>query len=88
MEQVKTVDGWDSRVAQNVTDFKRDYILNIGGLMNRSICMAVSSGLTYKLFSNNTASLLARTRNLGVSFLLNGWLFVPELFNPFLKNRD
>jgi len=56
--------------------------------MNRSICMAVSSGLTYKLFSNNTASLLARTRNLGVSFLLNGWLFVPELFNPFLKNRD
>jgi len=71
-----------------VTGFKRDYILNIGGLMNRSICMAVSSGLAYKLFSSNTASLLARSRNLGVSFLLNGWLFVPELFNPFLKNRD
>jgi hypothetical protein len=75
-------------MARSVTDFKRDYILNIGGLVNRSICMAVSSGLTYKLFSSSSASLLARTRNLGVSFVLNGWLFVPELFNPFLKNRD
>jgi hypothetical protein len=56
--------------------------------MNRSICMAVSSGLAYKLATNTSASLLARTRNLGVSFLLNGWLFVPELFNPFLKHRD
>jgi hypothetical protein len=85
---LKVLEGWDHRVAQNVTDFKRDYILNIGGLMNRSICMAVSSGLTYKLISSSTSTLLARTRNLGVSFLLNGWLFVPELFNPFLKNRD
>lgn len=71
-----------------MTDFKRDYILGIGGLMNRSICMAVSSGLTYKLISSSSASLLARTRNLGASFLINGWLFVPELFNPFLKQRD
>jgi hypothetical protein len=72
-----------------LTDLKRDYILGIGGLMNRSICMAVSSGLTYKLISSSSsASLLARTRNLGASFLINGWLFVPELFNPFLKKRD
>lgn len=80
--------GLDERVARSVTDFKRDYILSIGGLMNRSICMAVSSGLTYKLISSSTASLFARTRNLGASFVLNGWLFVPELFNPFLKQRE
>lgn len=82
------MDGWDDRLARGITDFKGDYILGIGGLMNRSICMAVSSGLTYKLVSSSSASLLARTRNLGVSFILNGWLFVPELFNPFLKHRE
>jgi hypothetical protein len=80
--------GWDERLARGVTDFKRDYVLEIGGLMNRSICMAVSSGLTYKLLSSSASSVFARTRNLGVSFVLNGWLFVPELFNPFLKQRD
>jgi len=53
--------------------------------MHRSICMAVAGGLTYKLISINTTSMFGRTRNLGLSFMLNGWLFVPELFNPFLR---
>ena len=56
--------------------------------MTRSIVMAVSSGITYKLATLNTSSLLARTRNLGAAFVLNGWLFVPELFNPFLSHRE
>ena len=45
--------------------------------MNRSICMAIAGGLTYKLISLNKPSLAKRTRNLAASFLLNGWLFVP-----------
>lgn len=56
--------------------------------MNRSICMAVAGGLTYKLISFNTTSLIRRTRNLGASFIINGWLFVPELFNPYLGRLD
>ena len=50
--------------------------------------MAIAGGLTYKLISFNNPSLIRRTRNLGVSFVLNGWLFVPELFNPYLLHRD
>lgn len=56
--------------------------------MNRSICMAIAGGLTYKLISFKTTSLIRRTRNLGVSFMLSGWMFVPELFNPYLAARD
>jgi hypothetical protein len=56
--------------------------------MNRSIVMAIAGGLTYKLITFNKPSLFARTRNLGASFLVNGWLFVPELFNPFLPKID
>ena len=61
--------------------------MSIGDLMNRSICMAIAGGLTYKLISVNNPSLIRRTRNLGVSFLVNGWLFVPELFNPYLAKK-
>lgn len=50
--------------------------------------MAIAGGLTYKLISFNTSSLIRRTRNLGVSFVLSGWLFVPELFNPYLSKLD
>ena len=46
-------------------------------MLNRSICMAVMGGLTYKLISLNKPSLVRRTRNLAVSFVVNGWLFVP-----------
>ena len=70
-----------------MTDFKRDYIMSIGDLMNRSICMAIAGGLTYKLISLSNPSVLRRTRNLGVSFMLSGWLFVPELFNPYLREK-
>jgi hypothetical protein len=50
--------------------------------------MAVAGGLTYKLISFNKPSLIRRTRNLGLSFALSGWLFVPELFNPFLSGTE
>lgn len=80
--------GWDQRWARNVTDFKKEYIMGLGDLMNRSICMAIAGGLTYKLISFNNPSLIRRTRNLAVSFVVNGWLFVPELFNPYLVHRD
>lgn len=50
--------------------------------------MAIAGGITYKLISFNKPSLLGRTRNLTISFLVNGWLFVPELFNPFLPKAD
>jgi hypothetical protein len=56
-------------------------------LMNRSICMAITGGLTYKLVSLNNPSLIKRSRNLAASFLISGWLFVPELFNPYLGSR-
>ena len=82
------LNGWDSRSARFITDFKKDYILSIGDLMNRSICMAIAGGATYKLASYNNPSLIRRTRNLAASFLLSGWLFVPELFNPFLPKID
>ena len=39
--------------------------------------MAVMGGLTYKLISFNKPSLIRRSRNLAVSFVVNGWLFVP-----------
>lgn len=78
---------WDSQAARSITDFKRDYVLNIGDMLNRSICMAVAGGITYKLISLNKPSLLGRTRNLAVSFAFSGWLFLPELFNPFLNKQ-
>jgi len=56
--------------------------------MNRSICMAIAGGLTYKLISMGKVSAVRRTRNLAASFMLNGWLFVPELFNPYLSKID
>lgn len=50
--------------------------------------MAIAGGLTYKLITLNNPSLIRRTRNLGVSFLVSGWLFVPELFNPYLPRVE
>jgi hypothetical protein len=86
-EKKQEWEGWDDRLARSVTDFKRDHIMSLGDLSNRSVCMAVTGGITYKLVSSGTTSLICRSRNLGVSFLLSGWLFVPELFNPFLSTR-
>lgn len=76
-EASKEWSDWDSRAARHITDFKRDYVLSLGDMLNRSICMAVMGGLTYKLISLNKPSMIRRTRNLGISFALNGWLFVP-----------
>jgi len=87
-QQQKEMRGWDQRWAKDITEFKREYIMGLGDLMNRSICMAIAGGLTYKLISFNNPSLIRRTRNLAVSFVVNGWLFVPELFNPYLPHRD
>lgn len=71
-----------------MTKFKQDYVFKIGDLSNRSIAMAVVGGITYKLISFGKPSLFGRTRNLAASFLLSGWIFVPELFNPFMPKRD
>ena len=71
-----------------MTDFKRDHVLTLGDMLNRSICMAVTGGLAYKAISWNKPSLICRSRNLAVSFLVSGWLFVPELFNPFLSQQS
>jgi hypothetical protein len=87
-QTINELNDWDARSANWITEFKRDYILSIGDLMNRSICMAIAGGATYRLLSWNKPSLVCRTRNLGVSFVLSGWLFVPELFNPFLPKID
>lgn len=62
--------------------------MGLGDMMNRSICMAIAGGLTYKLISLNNPSIIRRTRNLGVSFMISGWLFVPELFNPYLNRSE
>lgn len=75
--QQKEWSGWDERWAHNITNFKKQYIYSLGDLMNRSICMAIAGGITYKLISLNNPSVIRRTRNLAVSFMLNGWLFVP-----------
>jgi len=51
--------------------------------------MAIAGGaIYYKLNSYNNPSLFHRTRNAAAIFLVSGWLFVPELFNPFLPKID
>ena len=87
-QQGREMKGWDDRWARNITEFKKEYVLSIGDLMSRSICMAITGGLTYKIISASNPSLIRRTRNLGVSFFISGWLFVPELFNPFLQKAE
>jgi hypothetical protein len=59
--------------------------MGLGDVRVRSILMAFSSALMYKLISVNTVGLLRKTQNLGVSFVFMGYWFVPELFNPFLR---
>ena len=76
-EQGRELNDWDNRAARSITDFKRDYVLSIGDMMNRSICMALAGGLTYRLISWNKPSLMRRTRNFAISFVVNGWFFLP-----------
>lgn len=78
----------DTKWAQNITKFKNDNILSIGDIRIRSVLMAFSSAVFYKAISWNTTGLLRKSRNLGVSFVLMGYVFVPELFNPFLQRRN
>jgi fructose-specific phosphotransferase system IIC component len=47
--------------------------------------MAFSAALFYKMISFNTNGFLRKSRNMGISFIVMGYWFVPELFNPFLK---
>jgi len=61
-------------------------MLALGDIRVRSVLMAFSSALIYKAVSYNTTGLLRKTRNLGLSFAFMGYWFVPELFNPFIKN--
>jgi hypothetical protein len=62
--------------------------LSIGDLRVRSVLMAFSAALFYKTISFNTNGFLRRSRNMGISFFVMGYWFVPELFNPFLKKAS
>lgn len=46
--------------------------------------MAVSTALTYAVMGRWNRSLLGRSRNLVLNFVVNGSFWLPELFNPFL----
>lgn len=70
--------------AFHMTEFKRQYILPIGDIPVRSVCMAVSTGLVYAIFGRMSTNALVRSRNLALSFLVNGAFWLPESFNPFL----
>lgn len=59
--------------------------MTLGDIRIRSILMAFSSAVLYKVISLNTTGFLRKTRNLGLSFAFMGYWFVPELFNPFLR---
>ena len=49
--------------------------------------MAVSGAITYRVLGLKTSGVLGKFRNLGISFMVMGYVFVPELFNPFI-NRN
>lgn len=71
-----------------MTKFKDEYILSIGDMRLRSSMMFVSAGAFYLLLSLQKPSMLSRVRNLGISFGLNGFMWVPELFNPMLIRKS
>jgi hypothetical protein len=50
--------------------------------------MAVAGALTYKLINYQTVGFVGRTRNLALSFVIAGNIFLPELFNPFLHRAS
>lgn len=83
-DQIASWSNFDVEAATAMTRFKDDYILSLGDIRLRSTCMFVSAGLFYLLLSLHKPTVLSRVRNLGVSFVLNGYLWVPELFNPLL----
>jgi hypothetical protein len=58
--------------------------MSVGDLRVRSVCMAVSAALMYKVIGFNTIGFIGKTRNIAISFGLMGYLFTPELFNPFI----
>ncbi len=57
----------------------------MGDIRTRSVFMAVSAAFMYKVISFNAVGFFAKSRNTAISFALMGYLFVPELFNPFIK---
>jgi hypothetical protein len=71
--------------SNGITKFKEDNLISLGDVRVRSILMAFSSAILYKVVSINTTGFLRKTRNLGLSFVFMGYWFVPELFNPFLR---
>jgi len=65
------------RLSNDITKFKEENLLTLGDIRIRSILMAFSAAVLYKLVSINTTGLLRRTRNLGLSFAFMGYWFVP-----------
>ena len=78
---------FDVRAAQAITDFKDQKILSIGDMRVRSSLMFVTTGATYLLLTIHRPSTFVRMRNFAASFALNGYLWVPELFNPMLIRK-
>ena len=74
--------------AQAITDFKEKHILSVGDMRVRSSLMFVTAGATYLLLTLHKPSMLGRIRNFGISFGLNGYMWVPELFNPMLIRKS
>ena len=71
-----------------MTDFKEKHILSVGDMRVRSSLMFVTAGATYLLLTLHKPSMFGRLRNFGISFGLNGYLWVPELFNPMLIRKS
>lgn len=68
---------FDKDAAFHMTEFKRQYVLPIGDIPVRSVCMAVSTGLVYAIFGRMNRSFVGRTRNLALSFVANGAFWLP-----------
>lgn len=61
--------------------------MELGDVRVRSIIMAFSAAVMYKIISIPAKGLVPRVRNMALSFGLMGIIFVPELFNPFLFSK-
>ena len=79
---------FDHNAAKAITDLKEEYILSLGDMRLRSACMFVSAGLFYLLISLKKPTFFGRFRNLAITFGLNGYVWVPELFNPMLIRKS
>jgi hypothetical protein len=60
-----------------MAELKRDYILSIGGIPLRTVLMGLSTGAAYLILREQSHTLIAKSRNFALLFLLNGLFWVP-----------